>query len=83
MDDMIPRITVRDAVDAEFLICAIRTEMEMRIAAYSAQARKPQADQYQLSHLMIADTTTACELIDAIGNGIVADTTSSNTTEGE
>ena len=79
--DMIPRITVREINDADFLISAIRNEMELRFVALTEMARARGADQYALSLRMIDETRRACELITAISEDVGRNITSTTNTE--
>jgi hypothetical protein len=80
MDEvMIPRITVRDEADAQLLLFALPTYMELRIQQNTVASRKPGADQYALSMEMIEETRRVCALIEAIGDEVSAILDDSNT----
>jgi hypothetical protein len=70
-DDMIPRITLRDYRDAEVLYSALRIYLEARIGVNNLASRQPGADQIKLSLDLIEETRYLCELIEAIGDGIM------------
>ena len=70
-DEMIPRVTVRDADDAELLLHALRDYMHGRLNHLLAESRKPRADQYMLSLQQIAETENVTALMQSIVDGMV------------
>jgi hypothetical protein len=80
-DVMTPRIAIRDSDDALFVVMAIRTHMFALIAANEREAKRPGADQMALSLQVIEETRYATDLMNAITDGIVLDTSSTNTKE--
>jgi len=80
-DTMTPRITIRDSDDALFVVMAIRTHMFALIAANEREAKRPGANQLALSLQVIEETKYATDLMNAITDGIVDTTSSTNTEE--
>ena len=80
-DVMTPRIAIRDADDAMFVVMAIRTHMFALIAESEREAKRPGADQLALSLQVIETTKYATDLMTAITDGIVDPTSSTNTEE--
>jgi hypothetical protein len=72
LDEMTPRITVRDEADAQILLFALPTYMELRIQQNTLASRQPGADQYALSMELIEETRRVCALIEDIGNEVSA-----------
>jgi hypothetical protein len=69
--EMIPRVTVRDADDAELLLFALRDYMHGRLDFLTTEARKPKADQYALSVQQIQETENVTALMTSIVDGMV------------
>jgi len=66
MDDMIPRITVRDPDDALFLVMAIHSHTRCLLDEIQAESRRPGADAWALSLKMISVTEDSVALMNCI-----------------
>lgn len=72
-NEMFPRVTVRDDDDAMLIILALRDYMSGRIDELDARAKRPGANQYDLSMQMIKETEYITCLMRAVDAGIVRD----------
>lgn len=72
-NEMLPRVTVRDDDDAVLIILALKEYMGGRIDELDARAKRPGANQYELSMQMIEETELVTGLMRAVDNGIVRD----------